>query len=204
MTTITVDMKWVRAVATWQPVTKLTGGAAPVLEGVNVLVNGNEIVTTVTDRYRIVYSVTPNAGDTTVTDVNVIVPMSMIVSFAAGNKTVVNDMPVTIDVTDEVTTISANGAVVSGYGIRGQYPRVWQLAQEWQPNDTGDTITFNMNLLADVVKFANPREGVVSAARRDNMWDCVRGGTNGGTWRFDKGNPDTFGVIVQSPKRAIR
>lgn len=201
MTTITVDMKWIRAVATWQPVVKNVGGNAPVLEGVNVMVNGGEIVTTVTDRYRIVYAVTENMGDTSVTDVNVVVPMSLIVSFATGNKNMVNDMPVTIDVNDETTTISAIGAIISGNTIRGQYPRVWQLVQEWQPNDTGDTITLNMKLLADVVKFANPREGVPTAARRNNLWDCVRGGMSGKTWRFDTGNPDVFGVVIQAGVR---
>jgi hypothetical protein len=78
---------------------------------------------------------------------------------------------------------------------------VYSLVQEWQPNDDGGVVTFNLNLVADVVKFANPREGVLTAARRDNMWDGVRGGSSGGTWRFDKGNPETFGVLIQSPKR---
>lgn len=201
MTMFTVDMKWIRAVATWQPITKNTGGNSPILEGVNVAVNGTEIVTTVTDRYRIVYAVTENTGDVSVSNVNVIVPMSMIVSFAAGNKNVVDDMPVVIEVTDDDTTISSNGSMMSGATIRGQYPRVWQLVQEWQPNDTGDTITFNMKLLADVVKFANPREGVPTAARRNNLWDSVRGGTSGKTWRFDTGNPDVFGVVIQSGVR---
>jgi hypothetical protein len=201
MTTITVDMKWVRAVGTWQPITKNTGGNYPVLEGVNVMVNGSDIVATVTDRYRIVYSVVPNAGDTTVTDVNVIVPMTMLVSFAAANKNVEDRYPVTIEVSDDMTTISAAGAVLSGQTIRGQYPKVYSLAQEWQPSDDGGVAMFNMKLVADVVKFANPIEGVLTAARRDDTWNSVRGGTNGTVWRFDKGTPETFGVLIQSPKR---
>jgi len=201
MDVLTVDMKWIRAVATWQPIAKLTGNSAPVLECVNIMIDGAELVASVTDRYRIVYSVVPNAGDTSVTGVNVIVPMSMIVSFAAANKSIVNDMPVTIEVTDNVTRISCYGAVMSGDTVRGTFPKVYSLVQEWQPTDDGGVATFNMNLLADVVKFANPREGVMTAARRDNMWDGVRGGNSGGTWRFDKGSPETFGVLVQSPKR---
>ena len=200
MTTITVDMKWIRGVATWQPIAKNVDGA-PVLHGVNVLIEGAELVASVTDRYRIVYSVTPNAGDTTVTGVNVIVPMSMIVSFAAANKRVEDGYPITIVVEDDMTTISGAGSVLSGGTIRGTFPKVYSLVQEWQPTDDGGVATFNMNLLADVVKFANPREGVVTAARRDNMWDGLRGGSSGGTWRFDKGSPETFGVLVQSPKR---
>jgi hypothetical protein len=193
-------MKWIRGVATWQPIAKNVDGA-PVLHGVNVLIEGAELVASVTDRYRIVYSVTPNAGDTTVTGVNVIVPMSMIVSFAAANKRVEDGYPITIVVEDDMTTISGAGSVLSGGTIRGTFPKVYSLVQEWQPTDDGGVATFNMNLLADVVKFANPREGVVTAARRDNMWDGLRGGSSGGTWRFDKGSPETFGVLVQSPKR---
>ena len=203
MTTITVDMKWVRAVGTWQPVTKNVDGA-PVLEGVNVLVNGGDIVATVTDRYRIVYSVVPNAGDTTVTDVNVIVPMSMLVSFAAANKNVEDRYPVTIEVSDDMTTVTCGGAVMSGQTIRGLYPKVYSLAQEWQPSDEGGMVLFNMKLVADVLKFANPLEGVLTAARRNDTWDSVRGGTNGTVWRFDKGTPEKFGVLIQSPKRGMR
>jgi hypothetical protein len=200
MDVITVDMKWIRAVATWQPVTKNVDNTF-VLEGVNVMVEGDSVIATVTDRYRIVYSVSPNAGDTTVTGVNVIVPMSMIVSFATANKNIDNGMPVTIEVVENVTRISCFGAVISGDTVRGQYPRTYSLVQEWQPTDEGGGVMFNMKLLADVVKFANPIEGVVTAARRDDKWNATRGGSSGGTWRFDKGNPDVFGVIVQSPKR---
>jgi hypothetical protein len=201
MTTITVDMKWIRAVGTWQPITKNTGGNSPVLEGVNIMIDGDTIIATVTDRYRIIYSVVPNAGDMTVTDVNVVVPMSMLVSFAAANKNIDDGYPVTIDVNDYMTTFTCGEIVMSGQTIRGQYPKVYALAQEWQPSVDGGVAMFNMKLVADVVKFANPIEGVLTAARRNDTWDSVRGGANGTVWRFDKGTPETFGVLIQSPKR---
>lgn len=199
---ITVDLRFMRGVASWQPVTKKAKGV-PALEKISFEVADGKLTACVTDRYRIVYSVSNNAGD----NETMVIPMAVIVQYVASVKHIKDDgVAVTVEVTDGTVVISGGGSTVSGSNpISGNYPNIMKLVAGFQADEkTDNNVWFNMAMLADVVKFNDP---LLSAT--DNK--------NGEAWRFrqrvaldtssvvpyllDRGSPETFGVLFQPNRK---
>lgn len=194
---ITVDVRFMRGVATWQPITKLNKNVAA-LECVSLVVADNKLSAFVTDRFRVVYSVTEYSGD----DETITMPMSLVVQFVSGVKQLKSDNnPVTIENLDGTVTISGGGVTVSGVAFTGHYPNVMSLVQGFEPAiETNNTVWFDMARMGDVVKFHDPSLSLTE--NKNNVVWRFRQRNNPNDkgfapWLLDKGSPDSFGVLIQ-------
>lgn len=197
MAKISTNMGFVRAIATWQPITKLAAGNAA-LENVMVMCDGDgDILLAVTDRYRLLYArVTPGHMETW--DGKKLIPMKDVTDTVLLNKTLRDHETVVFDMADNEATYTITvGQKTVTYDVVGStYPALENLLNNWVRVDTWPNDTkLNMKLLADLHKFANPNEGVTTAAKRESGWTMTVGESK--AIRFHQGNMERFGVLFQ-------
>lgn len=187
-----VSLGYVRSLASWKPFTVPSKDGLPALSGVHFTTEltegGIALVAEVTDRYRIVrrsdiigtklVSVL-TAGDDEA-NLDLIIPMDLIVQFVAATKT--EKYPATIGVkvtTDDYNvTLEGAGSSVTGILIGGRFPKIGSLLETWLINDKPLVVTgFDVNKIADFTKLVSPSDGKKYS----------------GAWRFEQGRSQTEG-----------
>lgn len=205
-----VDNAWVRGVASWQPVTKLGGKDLSTFSCIAIWVTDNTVTAMVTDKFRMVFSrvevsvYAPNEDGTPY-----LIPMDVFARFVTANKGAPDRRVVMVQVTDGTITVSdeVSGVSVSDKQPGNTYPKILDWVDNWQPaKQIENNAYWNMVLLADVYKFADPADGVPTAAKRDVAWNVTGGDSevHSSAFRFDKGSPETFAVWVMPMKRPVR
>jgi hypothetical protein len=195
---IETNVDFVRGVASWKPITDKGGKGLPALGMVAFIVENDKVTVTVTDKYRMVYAVIDGDFADSAGEVFA-VPMSLFVRFVAGCKNMAGGLSVTIDFTDEVVVTGA-GLSMSEPLFGGAFPRVTEVIGAWVEG-VGAELMFDMALVSDVVKLGNPFERFDTVGKRNNSWRMVSGEVSKAV-RFDRGNADKFGVLVQ-PKKSL-
>ena len=193
------NMGFVRAIASWQPITKNASGSLS-LENIAMMDDGGDILITATDRYRLIYArVRPTHMETW--EGKKLFPMSVFTDSVTMNKTIKDFERVVFDMPDDETTytVTIAGKMVTYDTPTASYPKLEDLLSDWKsaetwPNDN----KLNMKLLADLSKFADPNVGVATAAKRDYGWIMTLGETR--AIRFHQGNMDQFGVLFMTMK----
>jgi hypothetical protein len=188
------NMGFVRAIASWQPITKNASGSLA-LENIAMMIDGNDILITATDRYRLVYArVRPEHMETW--DGKKLFPMSVFTDAVTVHKTVADHVPVVFDMPDEATsfTVTVADKTLEYLTPTASFPALENLLNDWKrvetwPNDN----KLNMKLLIDIPKFANPNGGVLTAARRDYGWIMTLGESR--AIRFHQGDMERFGLL---------
>ena len=206
---LNMNVGWVRGVSSWQPVTKLSKGALPALENVAVWVSDGTVTAMATDRYRMVYSLTRDVpGAVDAGSKPFLIPMDTFTRFVAATKHLQNGNKLLLSFADDEVSFDDNAGIrVVSPAIPGQYPKIQEWVASWVPASTvKNEATWNMKLLADIVKFCDPAHGLITAAKRDSSWDVTAGDpdVHSGAFRFDQGSPDTFAVWVMPVKRAVK
>lgn len=199
MSKFETNMGFVRAIASWQPITKNASGSAS-LEHIAMMIDGNDILITATDRYRLVYArVCPEHMETW--EGKKLFPMSVFTDAVTMNKTIKEHERVVFDMPDDETTytVTIAGKTVTYDTPMASFPALENLLNDWKrvetwPNDN----KLNMKLLADLSKFADPNVGVATAAKRDYGWIMSLGETR--AIRFHQGDMDRFGVLFMTMK----
>jgi hypothetical protein len=204
-----VTVGWVRGVSSWQPITRLSKGGLPALENVALWVGDGQIVAMVTDRFRMIYSSIPGFWESSPAEKPYLVPMDVFTRFVTASKGSGDKDKVTLRLEDDVVEFvdERTGTTISSACVVGQYPDIRGWVAKWTAATTvSSNATWNMKLLADVVKFADPATGVVTAAKRDVAWNVTAGDADAhsGAYRFDQGSPDTFAMYVMPVNRAVK
>lgn len=186
-----ISLYRLRGIATWQPVTKLAGDRVPALESVQFYIEDGKVSACVTDRFRIVY----HRFETDSTEHGaILVPMSLIVQFLTAVKSEKNDIAqVTIEHDGERVSLKLRDTEVGTSVHHSSYPAVMSLVDAFTVAEDGDsTMRWNMKLMADIVKFADPSNPM----NKDTGWTMEKNGV-ATSYRFHKGFPGSFGVLFQ-------
>ena len=189
------NMGFVRAVASWQPITKNAAGNMA-LENIAIMIDGDEILVMATDRYRAIYArVTPTHMDKW--EGKKLFPISVFTDAVTVHKTIRDQEVVVFDMPNDTSsfTVTVVGKILEYATPMSSFPALENLLADWKrvetwPNDK----KMNMKLLADLTKFADPNEGVVTAAKRDYGWIMSLGESS--AIRFHQGNIERFGILV--------
>lgn len=191
------NIDFVRGIASWKPITDKGGKSLPALGMVSFTIKDGKLQVAVTDKYRLVYAVTNHGFSAGVVSGSYLVPMSLFVSFVNATKHLNGGLAVEFHFDNGNVTLNSGGITMSEELYRGNYPNVSALFDSWQPATDGGELLFDMGLVSDVVKLANPFERFVTVGKRNNSWRMVRGSVSTAV-RFDRGNAEVFGVLVQS------
>jgi len=193
------NMAFVRALASWQPITKNASGSLA-LENIAMIIDGNDILITATDRYRLIYArVTPVHMERW--QGKKLFPMIVFTNAVRMNTKLADQVAVVFDMPDDATsyTVTIAGQTVTYDTPTALFPALENLLNEWKrvetwPNDN----KLNMKLLADLPKFANPNVGVETAAKREYCWTMTIGESR--AIRFHQGNMERFGLLFMTMK----
>lgn len=198
---VETNVDFVRGVASWKPITDKGGKLLPALGMVSFTFCDGEMRVAVTDKYRLVYAVTNHGFSAGIVSASYVVPMSLFVSFVNATKHLNGGLAVGFEFDSENVTMSCGGVTMSEQLYRGSYPNLSTVFEGWQPATDSGELLFDMGLVSDVVKLGNPFERFVTIGKRNNSWRMVRGDVSTAV-RFDRGNADSFGVLVQ-PKKSL-
>lgn len=198
---VETNVDFVRGVASWKPITDKGGKSLPALGMVSFTIKDGKLQVAVTDKYRLVYAVTNHGFSGGVVSGSYLVPMSLFVSFVNATKHLNGGLAVEFHFDNGNVTLNSGGITMSEELYRGNYPNVSGLFDSWQPATDGGELLFDMGLVSDVVKLANPFERFVTVGKRNNSWRMLRGSVSTAV-RFDRGNAEVFGVLVQ-PKKSL-
>lgn len=198
---VETNVDFVRGIASWKPITDKGGKVMPALGMVSFTIRDGELRVAVTDKYRLVYAVTNHGFSGGVVSGSYVVPMSLFVSFVNATKHLNGGLAVGFSFDEDKVTVTSGGVSLSEGLYRGSYPDVFAVFDKWQPATDSGEVLFDMGLVSDVVKLGNPFERFVTVGKRNNSWRMVRGSVSSAV-RFDRGNADVFGVLVQ-PKKSL-
>lgn len=198
---VETNIDFVRGVASWKPITDKGGKSLPALGMVSFTINDGKLKVAVTDKYRLVYAVTNNGFSAGVVSGSYLAPMSLFVSFVNATKHLNGGLAVEFHFENDNVTMNSGGITMSEELYRGAYPDVSAVFEKWQPASDGGELFFDMGLVSDVLKIANPFERFVTVGKRNNSWRMVRGSVSTAV-RFDRGNAEVFGVLIQ-PKKSL-
>lgn len=198
---VETNVDFVRGVASWKPITDKGGKSLPALGMVSFTFRDGEMRVAVTDKYRLVYAVTNHGFSAGIVSASYVVPMSLFVSFVNATKSANGGQSVEFVFGGVSVAVTGCGVSMTEELYRGAYPNLSTVFEGWQPATDSGEVCFDMGLVSDVVKIGNPFERFVTVGKRNNSWRMVRGDVTTAV-RFDRGNADSFGVLVQ-PKKSL-